>query len=191
MSTTKNNALLLSMAVLVTGLSLSSISQFPQIAHSQEDYEELIIVENNNEQKLKQENTGSSGSTNINCGTNVVAGNSPQQITTKCPSVPGETPTSDIEFTTTIVSNTARMEYPESRATAEVSCPDGTEVTGGGYDLRSESNVEVHQILNTPENLPTENGWRTTVQVNAVSDEVTLLLTVYAVCGTLVEPTTG
>jgi hypothetical protein len=75
-----------------------------------------------------------------------------------------------------------------SGGTAEVSCPEGTEVTGG-YDLRSESNVEVHQILNTPENLLTENGWRTTVQVSAVSDEVILLLTVYAVCGTLVDPT--
>ena len=57
--------------MLLTGLSLTSILQLPQAAHSQQDYEELIITETNNNQKLDQKNSGSGSSANLNCGTNV------------------------------------------------------------------------------------------------------------------------
>ncbi|CAN5388950.1 hypothetical protein BH18THE2_BH18THE2_20570 [soil metagenome] len=188
MSKSKSNSLLLTLTMIVTSLSMTSFSQLSQAVYSQTDYEELIITENNNEQKLNQENTGSGSSTNINCGTNTITSNSPQPITTICPNVPGETPpTIDKEFATATVSNTVRMEFT-SRGTAEVSCPEGTEVTGGGYDLRPEGNVQVHDVISTEENVPIENGWKATITVDAVSDEVTLLLTVYAVCGTLVNP---
>jgi DNA-binding beta-propeller fold protein YncE len=44
----------LSLALLLTGLSLTSILQFSQTVDSQRDYEELIITEPNNDQKLIQ-----------------------------------------------------------------------------------------------------------------------------------------
>ena len=52
----------LPLTVLLTGLSLTSILQLPQTAHSQQDYEELIITETNSDQKLDQKNTGSGSS---------------------------------------------------------------------------------------------------------------------------------
>jgi hypothetical protein len=195
MSSSKCKALLLTFPVIITALTITDMFQSLQIAYSQTDYEEYLIINTNNEQGLNQQNIGSGSSANINCGTNTAGTNLVQPTTVICPGVPAETPeppeppTSDQEFTTTTVSSTTQMPYPTSRATAEVSCPEGTDVTGGGYELRSETGVEVHQVLNTPEDRPTENGWRTTAQVNAISDEVTLLLTVYAVCGSLADPT--
>jgi hypothetical protein len=177
--------LLLPLIVLLTGLSLTSILQLPKAAHSQQDYEELIMTETNNEQKLNQKNIGSGSSSNLNCGTNVIESTSTSMT---CTTIPGETPTSDLEFVTTTVSDTVPF---ESSATAEVSCPEGTEVTGGGYELRPEDNVQVHQNIITNENAPTENGWKVTLAVDTSSPEVTLLLTVYAVCGALgdINPT--
>ena len=72
MSKLKSKALLLTFTAVLTGLLSNSLLQVPQAAYSQTDYEEYITTETNNEQKLKQENTASSGSTNINCGTNLV-----------------------------------------------------------------------------------------------------------------------
>lgn len=113
---TKIVVLILPLTILVTGVLVVSI--FPQAAYAQTDYEAYMITETSNEQKLKQENTGSSSSTNINCGTNVVADNTYQPITPTCPNIPGETPTIDKEFTTTIVSSTTRIPFPTSRGTA-------------------------------------------------------------------------
>jgi hypothetical protein len=87
MSTTKSNVLL-TLTMLVIGLSMISILQLPPLAHSQQDFEEYIISETNSEQKLNQKNIGSGSSTNFNCGTNMI--DSSQQLT--CPSVLGETP---------------------------------------------------------------------------------------------------
>ena len=70
MSKSKSSFLLLPMVVLVTGLSMTSILQLPHVANSQQNYEKYIVSETDNEQKLMQENTGSGGSTNINCGRN-------------------------------------------------------------------------------------------------------------------------
>lgn len=138
-------------------------------------------MENINQQGINQQNTGSSSSTNINCGTNLV--DSSQQLT--CPSTPGETPASDRELSTTIVSNTVPVppDIPGGRlATTEVSCPDGTVVTGGGYEVQG-----VFEGISdgwTWLNAPTNNGWRTAIDVGATEDDATL--TVYAICGSLV-----
>ncbi|CAN5240835.1 hypothetical protein BH18THE2_BH18THE2_41510 [soil metagenome] len=73
LSNTKSTDLLLSMAVLVTGLFITSMLQLPQAAHSQEDFEEYLKVQTNNVQKLNQKNIGSGNSTNINCAENLVS----------------------------------------------------------------------------------------------------------------------
>ena len=62
--------------------------QAPQAAFSQTDYEQYIIPETSNKQKINQQNIASGSSTNINCGTNML--DSSQQLIR--PSVPGETP---------------------------------------------------------------------------------------------------
>jgi hypothetical protein len=178
----KVDALLLTFTVVITGLSSTSLLQVPQAAYSQTDYEEYLITETNTEQKINQNNIGSGTSTNINCGANIAGTNLAEPIT--CPNIPGEPPTSSEDFATVTVSNTVRME-DTSRGTAEVSCPEGTEITGGGYNLRPEGNRQVHRFVSAEENMPTDNGWRATVMVDAVSPEISLLLTVHAVCGAL------
>jgi hypothetical protein len=167
MSKSNGNALLLILTVMLTSLSITSILQPPQAAHSQTDYEEYLITETNTEQKLNQKNIGSGSSTNINCGANIVGTNLAEPIT--CPSIPGEPPTSNEDFTTATVSRTVRIEPGSSIGTAEVSCPEGTEVTGGGYEGAT-------PLINAP----TDNGWK--VSATGASQD---LLTVYAVCGAL------
>jgi hypothetical protein len=73
MSTTKSS-ILLTLTMLVIGLSMTSILQTPKIAHSQQDYEEYLIAETNTEQRLAQTNIGSGESTNSNCGENSIVG---------------------------------------------------------------------------------------------------------------------
>jgi hypothetical protein len=58
MSKSKSNALLVTFSVMLTGISITGLLQSPQTVHSQQDYEEYMVTETNNEQKLKQENTG-------------------------------------------------------------------------------------------------------------------------------------
>lgn len=50
----KSRRSLLLLTLLLTDLSLTSILQLSQTANSQQDYEELIITEPNNDQKLIQ-----------------------------------------------------------------------------------------------------------------------------------------
>jgi hypothetical protein len=45
MSKSKNDVLLLTLIVMITGFSATSLLQPPQAAHSQTDYEEYLIVE--------------------------------------------------------------------------------------------------------------------------------------------------
>ena len=97
-----------------------------------------------------------------------------------CPSVPGQSPTPNEDFTTATVSRTVRVE-PDSIGTAEVSCPEGTEVTGGGYELRE---VIPGDSTSFPQiNAPTDNGWKVSVRAGGLQGDV--FLTVYAVCGAL------
>lgn len=185
MSKSKCNALLLAFTVVLTGLSTTSFLQPPQAAHSQTNYDEYIITETNNEQKLNQENTGSASSTNINCGTNTITSNSPQPITTLCPSVPGEPPTSNEDFATRTVSKTVPLNPSGDIGIAEVSCPEGTEVTGGGYEIRG-GDITRRGETQPWVDAPTDNGWKVSI-VTAVlgdpGDDVSL--TVYAICGAL------
>jgi hypothetical protein len=134
MSKTKRNLLLVPLTVLVGGFSLTSTLQLPQ-AHSQQDYEELIITETNNEQKLNQKNIGSGSSSNLNCGTNVIESTS---TSTTCPTIPGETPT-PTPGTIVIPVVTQRMAeipiIPSGTTSGEAECNPDEVVTGGGYEI--------------------------------------------------------
>jgi hypothetical protein len=124
---------LLPLAILMAGLG---ILQFPLLAQSQTDYEEYIIMEDINEQKINQQNIGSGSSTNINCGTNVFDDNSPQSTT--CPSIPGGTRTTVIPVVTQREANVPIN--PSGTTSGEAQCNPDEVVTGGGYsfsELRS------------------------------------------------------
>jgi hypothetical protein len=135
MSNAKRNLLLVPLTVLLGGLSLASTSQLPQTAHPQQDYEELIITETNNEQKLNQKNIGSGSSSNLNCGTNVIESTS---TSTTCPTIPGETPT-PTPGTIVIPVVTQRMAeipiIPSGTTSGEAECNPDEVVTGGGYEI--------------------------------------------------------
>lgn len=175
--------------ILLATLSVAGAMERPQIAQSQTDYEEYIIMESV-DQGINQQNIGSGSSTNINCGANTAGTNLAQPIT--CPSPPdggNGNPPLPQAFTTTIVSDSTQIQ--SARTTLEVSCPEGTEVTGGGHDLIPIGD----QIYGAgdflfEENEPTENGWKVSVLSGVIrGGEPFALLTVYAVCGTLVSPT--
>jgi hypothetical protein len=170
--------LLLSFTLILTGLSTTSLLQPPQAAYSQTDYEEYLIVETNNEQKLNQKNIGTGSSTNINCGTNTITSDSPQAITTLCPSVPGQSPTPDEDFDTATFSRTVRLEPGSGTGTAEVSCPEGTDVTGGGYELSGVTG-ETHPLMDAPK----DNGWKASINFDNIGEDD--FLTVYVICGAL------
>jgi hypothetical protein len=181
MSESKSKALLLTFTVVLTGLSSTSLLQVPQAAYSQTDYEEYLITETNTEQKLNQKNIGSGSSTNVNCGANIAGTNLAEPIT--CPSIPGEPPTPNEDFATATVSNTVRVEPGFRTGTAEVSCPAGTEVTGGGYELRGAS-IPAGIDTNPWVDAPTNNGWKVSVKLVDVEDRFDdVFLTVYAMCG--------
>ena len=102
----------------------------------------------------------------------------PQEVTTICPTVPGETPTSSEDFATATVSNTVRVEPGSSIGTAEVSCPAETEVTGGGYELREV--IPEDSAANPRVDAPRDNGWKVSVTLSGHQDDV--FLTVYDLC---------
>ena len=55
--------------ILVATLSVAGVMERPQIAQSQTDFEECIIMESV-DQRINQQNIGRGSSTNFNCGTN-------------------------------------------------------------------------------------------------------------------------
>jgi hypothetical protein len=123
---------LLPLSMLMTGLD---ILQSPLLAQSQTDYEEYIIMEDINEQKINQQNIGSGSSTNINCGTNAVGTNLPQPITT-CPSIPGETPNPGIAVRPVVAQRSAEAQVIlPGTISGEAECNPDEVVTGGGYEL--------------------------------------------------------
>jgi hypothetical protein len=95
------------------------------------------------------------------------------------------------EFATTIVSNTVPLDAccQGDIGIAEVSCPEGTEVTGGGYEILG-GDITGRGETQPWADAPTDNGWKVAI-VTAVLGEIgdDTSLTVYAVCGALVEPT--
>ena len=177
MSESKSSALLLTITILLTCVSTTSLLQPPPDAYSQTDYEEYIM-ESNTEQELNQENIGSGSSININCGTNTIIGNSPQAITTLCPSVPGQSPTPNGDFDTATFSRIIRL-AGSGIGTAEVSCPEGTDVTGGGYELSGVTGDDAHTLMDAPK----DNGWRASINFDDIGEDA--FLTVYVICGAL------
>ena len=128
----------LPLVVLLTGLSITNLIQSPQPAHSQQDFEKYIITETNTEQKLNQKNIGSGSTVNLNCGTNVVASNSPQQITMTCQSIPGGTPTPGTTVIPVVTQRVVEVEVVPgigTGTTAESPCNADEVVTGGGFDV--------------------------------------------------------
>lgn len=139
MSKSKSRAMFLMLAVMITGLSATSLLQPPQTSHSQQDYEEYLIVETDTAQELKQKNAGSGESTNINCGTNAVGSN--------LVACPVETPTSGavIPVVTQREGNVVNLAITGVTSTA--TCNSDEVVVGGGYratdnfNIRSEEKV--------------------------------------------------
>jgi hypothetical protein len=118
------------MALLLTGLSLTSLLQSPRTAHSQTDYEEYVILESINQQGVNQQNIGSGSSTNINCGTNIAGTNLARPITA-CPDIPGETSGKPV-----VTQRSAEVPAnPSGTTSAEAQCNPEEVVTGGGYEL--------------------------------------------------------
>jgi hypothetical protein len=130
---------LLPLAILMAGLG---ILQSPLLAQSQTDYEEYIIMEDVNEQKINQQNIGSGSSTNINCGANVYDNTSPQSIT--CPRIPGGTPAPGTTVIPVVTQRAANVTInPSGTTSGEAQCNPDEVVTGGGYsfsELRSSGN---------------------------------------------------
>jgi hypothetical protein len=180
MSKSKSKVLLLPLVVLLTGLSITSLIQSPQPAHSQQDFEKYIITETNTEQKLNQKNIGSGSTVNLNCGTNVVASNSPQQITMTCQSIPGGTPTPG---TTVIPVVTQRMAeipvVPSGTTSGEAQCNPDEVVTGGGYEITTRAPGTF--VTNFKE-LAVNNAWH----IEIVNPSLTNTVRVYAECLKLV-----
>jgi hypothetical protein len=122
---------LLSLSVLLTGLSLIGILHLPQAAYSQQDYEAYILMEKVDNQVLRQKNTGSGSSNNINCGTNTLASN---QITQN---VSTETPRpAPVNLKPVITQRSVEvLANPSGTTSAEARCNPDEVVTGGGYEL--------------------------------------------------------
>jgi hypothetical protein len=136
-------------------IGLSGVSMLSQVAYSQTDYEEYIIMEDIDQQSINQENIGSGSSTNINCGTNTAGTNLAQPIT--CPSIPGETPTLIPVVTQRVVEvQPAPQPSPGFGGITEAQSPCNPDevVTGGGYDvsdvaLGGEASWGSQSIINT------------------------------------------
>ena len=117
-------------ALLLTGLSLTSLLQSSRAAHSQTNYEEYIIMGSINQQGVNQQNIGSGSSTNINCGTNIAGTNLARPITA-CPDIPGETSGKPV-----VTQRSAEVPAnPLGTTSAEAQCNPEEVVTGGGFEL--------------------------------------------------------
>ena len=155
--------------------------QPPQAVYSQTDYEEYIVMENINQQKINQKNIGSGSSTNINCASNIAGTNLPPSIT--CPSVPGETPvTPAIPVVTQRggpfvmargIGNGQLREIAESRA----ECLPDEVVTGGGWErIDTHNRVDRGIIKENNE----DNAW--VVTGSSGSTESPIIFKAYAEC---------
>ena len=156
---------LLPLTVLLTGLSLTSILQLPQTAHSQQDYEELIITETNNEQNLNQKNIGSGSSDNLNCGTNVADSTLFEQIT--C-SIEEGTPSPGPAIAVKPIVTQREAEIPvvppiTEPIVGEAECNPDEVVTGGGYDITMRTRPFSSSIVTNFKELAVNNAWHVEV----------------------------
>jgi hypothetical protein len=135
MSKSNCKALIITFTMMITGLSAAGLSQVPQPVYSQTDYEEYIVMEDINKQKINQKNVGSGSSTNVNCGTNIAGSNLVQPIT--CPSIPGETPAPSTTVIPIVTQRVVEVQSTELgiENTAQAPCNPDEVVTGGGYDV--------------------------------------------------------
>jgi hypothetical protein len=132
MSKSKDNVLLLMLATMLTGFLIGGVSQPLQTAHSQTDYEEYIIMEDINEQKINQQNIGSGSSNNINCGANTAGTNLPQPIT--C--IAGDPQTPGITAKPVVTQRSVVVQVnPSGITSGRAECNSDEVVTGGGYKL--------------------------------------------------------
>ena len=164
---------------MVTSLSMTSMLQLPPVAHSQQDFEEYIILETNSEQKLNQKNIGSGSSSNLNCGINEIESTS---TSTTCPTIPGETPI-PTTGTTVIPVVTQRMAeipvVPSGTTSGEAQCNPDEVVTGGGYEITTRAPGTF--VTNFKE-LAVNNAWH----IEIVNPSLTNTVRVYAECLKLV-----
>ena len=91
----------------------------------------------------------------------------------------GHFPAQEKKLDTITVSKTLDTGDSRSYWTAEVQCPSGTKVTGGGYEI-----PETNFFIRIFENKPFDNGWRVVAIQDNGPDH---FLTVYAQCGKLVN----
>jgi hypothetical protein len=180
MSKSKDNALLLTLTVMITGLSVTGLLQPPQIAYSQQDYEEYIIIENV-DQRINQQNIASGSSTNINCGLNTAGTNLAQPITT-CPSIPGETPSPGIAVRPVVTQRVAEIPIAEgsSSVAGEAQCNSDEVVTGGGYEISELDRASM--VVTTFKEFAANNAWR----VEITDPDVFGTMRVFAECLKLV-----
>jgi hypothetical protein len=161
------------------------LSQLPQAAHSQQDYEELIIVKTNNKQKLNQKNIGSGSSDNLNCGTNVAASTLFEQIT--C-SIEEGTPSPGPAIVVKPIVTQRVAEIPVASPitepiVGEAECNPDEVVTGGGYDITMRRGGPSSSIFVTnPKELAVNNAWH----VEVFDPGIIGTMRVYAECLKLV-----
>lgn len=184
MSKSKSDALLVTSIIMLAGLPIIGLLQTPETAHSQTDYNEYLITETNTAQELNQKNVGSGKSGNVNCGANAIGSN-----LVACPPA-SETPTPNGQFDTITASTSVPLDACcfGDRGMAEVSCPQGTVVTGGGYEIVG-GDETMRGDTNTYVDAPTNNGWKVSIRTAVLGnpgDDISLV--VYAVCGALVAP---
>lgn len=182
-SRSKSKALIATFTVMVTGLSITSLLQSPQAAYSQTDYEEYIVMENFNQQKINQQNVGSGSSTNINCGANIAGTNLAQPVTT-CPSIPDDrngNPPPNQQPQLVMTPRTETFEFPvngDGTVTVTAECFQDEVVTGGGWISPGDAGEGLMEILR---NEPSGNAWSIKASIGAFAGQ-SPGLTVYAMC---------
>jgi hypothetical protein len=174
----KGKVSLLTLTVIITGLSVTSLLQSLRTAHSQQDYEEYLIVETNTAHELKQKNVGSGESTNINCGTNTAGTNLAQQIT--CPAIP--TPRTAV--VPVVTQRVVEVQATGQPIEAQSPCNPDEVVTGGGYDISDIADGFLTDLEGVVEEFAVNNAWH--IKVNQPLAESTQRLQVYAECLKLV-----
>lgn len=184
---TKSNALLVTMTIMLTGLSMIGLLQPPQLAHSQTDYEEYLIVETNTTQEINQKNIGSGESTNINCSANTIGTNLAQPIT--CPRIPGETPSPAIAVRPVVTQRSAEAQVIlPGTISGEAECNPDEVVTGGGYELSETISGGggggiIIPTIRTFKEFAVDNSWH--VEISGNTQPRTVI--VYAECLKLVH----
>jgi hypothetical protein len=183
---------IVAVALLLSALVEPVVMQ-NQAAYSQEDYEKYLMIEDKIGKNFGDK-TEKIFSSEQNCPSAAGSGSgSTSTSSTTCtqnPTVNIQANKQNQEFTTATVSNTVPLDCCAGDiGIAEVSCPEGTLVTGGGYEILG-GDITGRGETQPWVDAPTDNGWKVAI-VTAVLGEIgdDTSLTVYAICGALTEPT--